>query len=145
METILFALWFFLPAGIANTAPIVAAKMPYLVRWDTPIDLNNTYRGKRIFGSHKTWRGIAAGVLAAILTVWLQQQVVDSYQLAFLEDREEYLSSSAIMLGFLFGFGALMGDALKSFRNSVLLCSGLKAWLPCICMRMKMKTPKMST
>jgi CDP-2,3-bis-(O-geranylgeranyl)-sn-glycerol synthase len=130
METILFALWFFLPAGVANAAPILAARVPYLADWDIPIDFGQMYRGKRIFGSHKTWRGIAAGILIAIFIVWLQQQIADSYQLTFLEGRDGYLGTSAAILGFLFGFGALMGDALKSFAKRQFNINPGKAWFP---------------
>lgn len=130
METILFALWFFLPAGVANAVPIVAVKIPYLSTWNTPMDFGKKYRGHRLFGSHKTWRGMAAGVLAAIVTVWLQQQIASGHNLGFLNENSEYLSSPAILLGFLFGFGALMGDALKSFAKRQLNIAPGRAWFP---------------
>jgi CDP-diglyceride synthetase len=38
-SSLLFALWFFSPAGIANAAPILAAKTPGLRRFNTPLDL----------------------------------------------------------------------------------------------------------
>ena len=49
-ENILFALWFFLPAGIANVAPIFAAKWRLLESLNKPLDFGQTFRGKRIFG-----------------------------------------------------------------------------------------------
>lgn len=94
------------------------------------MDFGRTYRGRRVFGSHKTWRGIVVGILIAIFIVWLQQQIANSYQLAFLEGRNDYLSGSAAILGFLFGFGALMGDALKSFAKRQLNINPGKPWFP---------------
>jgi CDP-2,3-bis-(O-geranylgeranyl)-sn-glycerol synthase len=130
METILFALWFFLPAGIANAAPIVAAKLPYLSAWNTPMDFGKQYHGHRLLGSHKTWRGMATGIVAAILTVWLQQQIVSGHSFEFLQENGEYLSNPAVLLGFLFGFGALAGDALKSFAKRQFGIAPGRKWLP---------------
>lgn len=130
IETILFALWFFLPAGLANAAPVIAAKLPYLSRWSAPMDLAKEYRGHRVFGSHKTWRGLLSGVVVAVIAVWLQQQVASGYQLAFLNEKDDYLSNSAVLLGALFGAGALMGDALESFIKRQFGMAPGKTWLP---------------
>src|SRR3989338_6934553 len=73
LDKIFFALWFFLPVGIANCTPIIAAKIPLLEQWSYPIDFYKTFRGKRILGDHKTIRGLVIGILAAIATVVIQQ------------------------------------------------------------------------
>jgi hypothetical protein len=39
----MFALWFFLPAGVANAAPVFANKIPVLNRWKTPMDFGKSY------------------------------------------------------------------------------------------------------
>ena len=71
----LFVLWFFLPAGLANMTPIFAARLPALSRWSFPLDGYATFRGKRVFGSHKTIRGVVSGMLIGIVTVYLQVPV----------------------------------------------------------------------
>jgi CDP-2,3-bis-(O-geranylgeranyl)-sn-glycerol synthase len=47
--------------------------MPLIRHLDQPIDGGRSYRGRRIFGDHKTWRGILTGMVAGTLVVGLQQ------------------------------------------------------------------------
>src|SRR3989475_5585609 len=52
------ALWFFLPAYVANPMAVVFGG-------GTPIDFGRTLRdGERLFGDGKTWRGLVGGTLA---------------------------------------------------------------------------------
>ncbi len=131
MNTVLFALWFFLPAGVANAAPILAARLPYLSRWRAPLDGHATYRSKRVFGPHKTWRGLVFGIIAAVATVYIQQLLTQRNQLPFLETKPaDYLFYSPLLLGFLFGFGALAGDAIESFFKRQSKIAPGEVWLP---------------
>lgn len=116
IKDILFALWFFLPAGIANATPIFMAKVPILRNYNAPIDFRLTYHGKRILGEHKTWRGLISGMLAATLVLWIQQIAVrhTGWAGTFTSD-VNYAVLPTFILGPLFGFGALAGDAIESF------------------------------
>src|ERR1700739_3392699 len=76
LKDLFFTLWFFLPAGAANVTPIFMAQVRQLKQFDAPMDLGKTFRGKRIFGSHKTWRGLIAGIIFGTLTLELQQLLV---------------------------------------------------------------------
>lgn len=131
MLSILFVLWFFLPAGIANASPIIAAKLPFLSKFNHPIDGGAKFRGKRVFGANKTWRGLATGIVFAILTVYIQQKIWDNGGVSALQDQPmNYLDNSAIILGFLFGFGALAGDFIESFAKRQMGIDSGKAWFP---------------
>ncbi len=131
MNTLLFAIWFFLPAGAANAAPILAAKLPYLSRLSAPIDAGKKYRGRRILGEHKTWRGLATGIVTATVIVFIQQLLNQGSYVEFIpEDAEGYLFHSPLLLGFLFGFGALAGDAIESFFKRQKNVPAGKAWFP---------------
>lgn len=131
MNTILFAIWFFLPAGAANAAPIVAAKLPYLSKLSAPIDFGKKYRGRRILGEHKTWRGLVTGIVVATVVVYGQQLLSQGAYIEFIpEDAESYLFYSPLLLGFLFGFGALAGDAVESFFKRQKNVPAGKAWFP---------------
>ncbi|PID32080.1 hypothetical protein CR970_02480 [Candidatus Saccharibacteria bacterium] len=102
---VLAALLFFLPAGIANMLPVLAAKAPLLRHWNTPIDFNAKLGGKPIFGSHKTWRGLLIGVIGgAIVGSLLPSGIITDY----------YPGWSAAAAASM-SFGALAGDAIKSF------------------------------
>jgi len=48
----------------ANTVPVVVAKLAR-DRWAAPLDFGRVLPdGERLFGSHKTWRGLIAGIAA---------------------------------------------------------------------------------
>jgi CDP-2,3-bis-(O-geranylgeranyl)-sn-glycerol synthase len=115
-KDILFALWFFLPAALANGIPVLVAKMPVIDRWEAPMDFGKTYRGKRVLGAHKTWRGFIAGIVTSTLTLWLQQLAVQHYGWAqWLTSQVDYTALPTLIIGPIFGAAALAGDAIESF------------------------------
>lgn len=131
LEDILFALWFFLPAGVANMVPILAVKVPFLQGWNAPMDLGRTYRGKRIFGSHKTWRGLASGVIVATAVLWLQQYlVVHVGWLGGISMPVDYAVLPVLVVGPLFAIGALGGDAIESFFKRQRGVAPGRGWFP---------------
>src|SRR3990172_5827209 len=107
LEIIISAFWFFLPAGLANSSAEVISKLPFFRKFNYPMDFYKTYRGKRVFGSHKTVRGLVAGTLFAILMITIQK-------ILYLNNPEinnisliDYSQIDHVLLGFLLGFGAL--------------------------------------
>src|SRR6266487_2676688 len=61
LEAIAQALWFFLPAFVANPMAVVFGG-------GTPIDFGRTLSdGERIFGDGKTWRGLLGGTSSGAL------------------------------------------------------------------------------
>jgi len=115
------AFWFFLPAGIANMAPVFASKIPGLRDWQTPLDFAKSYKGKRIFGNNKTWRGLIFGVIAAIITSLLQYRFIANST----ESTLFIITVAAAM-----GAGALLGDALESLLKRQLGIAAGESWLP---------------
>ena len=131
LDNIGVALWFFIPAGIANVAPIFLARIPFLRKFDTPLDFGKSYKGKRIFGQNKTWRGFIGGIIAATLIVWLQ--VVLSQNIGWVADLTSsiaYTHMNALLLGPLFAIGALGGDAIESFFKRQRGIPPGKSWFP---------------
>lgn len=131
LQQLLFSFWFLLPAGLANVAPIFAAHLPGVRRFNTPIDGGRTWRGQEIFGSHKTWRGLISGLVVSVIIVWIQQIFVTHFGWArWLAGPVDYQTLPTILFGLALGFGALGGDAIKSFfKRRVGVRSG-KSWLP---------------
>jgi CDP-2,3-bis-(O-geranylgeranyl)-sn-glycerol synthase len=128
---LLFALWYFIPAGVANMTPILAAKVPGLSRWKAPVDGGRTWRGKRVFDDHKTWRGIVTGVIAGILILKLQANLYDQYAWArSISQSLNYGQISILGLGFLLSFGALFGDMLKSLAKRQVGVPAGRGWFP---------------
>lgn len=60
LEIVATAVWAMLPAYVPNNVAVVVGGGP-------PIDGGRTWRGTRVLGDGKTWRGLAAGTLAGLL------------------------------------------------------------------------------
>jgi len=130
-KELFFALWFFLPAAIANMMPIFAAHWKFLEGHEYPMDFGKTYRGKRIFGAHKTIRGLIVGVIFSTLVLWLQQlAVAHIHFVAELTDQVDYTQLPVLVLGPLFGLGALLGDAIESFFKRQVGIKPGDGWFP---------------
>lgn len=67
---ILSSLYFILPAYFANMFPVVFAKIKLPVT-SGPLPLGAPVN-KKLFGSHKSWRGFYAGYLGALIILYLQ-------------------------------------------------------------------------
>jgi CDP-2,3-bis-(O-geranylgeranyl)-sn-glycerol synthase len=128
-KDIFFALWFFLPAGLANMFPIFAAHFPHTKKYEYPMDFNLTYKGQRILGENKTIRGFAVGIVTAVLFILLQKSLYDNFGLMRELSLVNYSDINIFALGFLLGFGALFGDAFKSFFKRRLNVAPGKSWL----------------
>jgi len=94
-----------LPAYFANMAPVIVKNR--FKKLAVPVDF-----GKNIFGNNKTFRGLFFGVLFAIVIVYFQFLL---YGLGFFGNLSFIDYSNWLVVGFLFGFGALVGDLAESF------------------------------
>lgn len=131
LKEIFFALWFFAPAGAANVMPILVAPIPWLKKYNAPMDFGLTFRGKRILGAHKTWRGLVSGLIAATIALWLQQLL--AAHVGWLHDwtsQINYAELPTLILGPLFGLGALGGDAIESFFKRQRGVAPGRGWFP---------------
>jgi CDP-2,3-bis-(O-geranylgeranyl)-sn-glycerol synthase len=118
-------LYLFGPAYAADVTPVLVKGLwPALAR---PVDGGRSFRGQPIFGSHKTWRGIITGTVAGMLVYELQallHHFAPLRPLALID-----YSTHAVWPGFLMGFGALLGDLVKSFFKRRIGIAPGKAWL----------------
>lgn len=106
---ILKCLYLMLPAYFANMAPVIVKKIGL---FNFPIDFNRQINNKPIFGKNKTFRGFAFGVIFSVIIAYFQFLLynVESFRGISFIDYENWL-----LLGFLMGLGALLGDLIKSF------------------------------
>jgi CDP-2,3-bis-(O-geranylgeranyl)-sn-glycerol synthase len=130
MKELLLALWFFVPAGVANATPIFANIVPLLNRWNTPIDFGLSWHGKRLLGDNKRIRGVVAGVLVSILVVWLQRIWFDHSAWIHTISYLNYDDVHIWMIGSLMGLGALLGDAVESFFKRQAGVMPGHSWIP---------------
>jgi len=120
MVFILFkALYFFLPAYFANMAPVIFRKIPIL---SIPVQ-------EKWFGKNKTWRGLVIATIIGTLVFWAQKSLYS--QGGFWEEVAliDY-SGHTILLGFLLGFGAILGDMVESFYKRRRNIAPGKPWIP---------------
>ncbi|MBW2967458.1 CDP-archaeol synthase [Candidatus Woesearchaeota archaeon] len=130
IDALLFALkalYLFLPAGFANMAPPFFRDMRFL---DCPVDFGHRWKGKTLFGSHKTWRGVFFGTLIAIITVFIQKILFLDYPVFRGISLLDYSAVNFVLLGFLLGFGALLGDIVKSFMKRRAGIAPGNPWIP---------------
>ncbi len=122
LQLILSCFYFILPAYFANMAPVIVKKINVLV---IPIDFNRQLGGKPIFGKNKTFRGLFFGVLFAIVIAYLQYLLRDTFSSLALVDYSNWL-----VLGFLMGLGAVLGDLSESFVKRRLGYQSGKPFVP---------------
>lgn len=131
LDDILLAFWFMLPAAVANAAPILSSRFPIIDTWNARLDFGKQFHGQPLLGSHKTWRGLISGMIFATLILWLQQLLVANAGWATnLTGGVDYASLPTLVLGPLFGLGALGGDALESFFKRRHGTRDGGAWVP---------------
>ena len=114
LSLILPCIYFLLPAHLVNIAASLSKKIKPLMKLEIPIDLGRQYKGRPIFGSHKTWRGLFSGIVVgmavALLQSWLYQFEVFK-NISFIN----YKEINIFLFGFLMSFGALFGDIIFAF------------------------------
>ena len=121
---IIKTLWTFLPAAFANMAPVIFNRLPFL---NFPLDFNYTLHNKPIFGQNKTWRGYFVGIIFAIIITYFQKAFYPetTFLCAF-----DYSQINVLWFGFLSGFGALLGDTIKSFFKRRININPGESWIP---------------
>ena len=81
-----------------------------------PLDLGLNFRGKRLFGDHKTWLGLMINIVFCTMGTIIQallQQMGCFPQWLFLIDYSE----KAILIGILFGLGMTLGELPNSLMK----------------------------
>ena len=105
-------LYFILPAYFSNGSGLVFGG-------GTPVDFGKSdKKGNRWIGDGVTWRGFIAGTIIGTLTGAVQGYFGPELMQTFGQYIITPIATdlhSGIMIGFLLGFGALLGDALGSF------------------------------
>jgi len=110
-RAVLQILYFFLPAYLANMSPVLVR--PWLRALAVPIDGGMSFRGKRLLGDHKTWRGLLAGTVVGMIAYELQRFASEA---GFAGDLVLIdCAAHPLLPGLLMGLGAGVGDSVKSF------------------------------
>ncbi|HUY53525.1 MAG TPA: CDP-archaeol synthase [Candidatus Dormibacteraeota bacterium] len=131
LKDLIFSIWFFLPAGLANASPIYAVKIPGLKKLGYPLDFNRKFRGKLVFGKNKTWRGLILAIMVGIVMITIQHYIyIHSSWVRSISKPLDYQNINFILLGTLLGAGAILGDAIESFAKRRLDIKPGSSWFP---------------
>lgn len=99
-------LWLFLPAMVPNS-------MAALLGGGTPMDFGRKWRGRRIFGSGKTWKGFFCGAVSGIILGIIMIDV------AFFFDPKNFWGYGGfwgnVGIVICLAFGAVLGDLMGAF------------------------------
>ncbi|RLI94185.1 MAG: CDP-2,3-bis-(O-geranylgeranyl)-sn-glycerol synthase [Candidatus Altiarchaeales archaeon] len=115
---IIQAVWFILPAYIANLTPVNVSRIKELEKYGKPIDFGKSWGGVRILGDGKTWRGLFSGVAAGTITGLIQstiQRDITEFLRGISNDTSIILPRMSVELAFMLSLGALFGDMVASF------------------------------
>ena len=112
IAVLITTLYFLLPAYLSNSSGLIFGG-------GIPVDFGKTDKnGVRLIGDGCTWRGLIAGAIVGTL-VGAIQGYFGPY---LLENFGDYILTpicsnlhEGILVGFLLGFGALLGDAIGSY------------------------------
>ncbi len=124
---IIQTLYYALPGMVANMMPILVRKRFGFLA--VPVDFNKKLAGKKIFGTHKTYRGFVFGILGAVLIAYAQHTLYMHGILANIS-YIDYARTSFLLVGAALGFGALFGDLARSFfKRRAGMAEGAR-WFP---------------
>jgi len=125
------ALELLLPMYLANAMPVVASKLPFLARFNEPLD-------EVLFGKNKTFRGLFAamfgGGVGMILVYflfglfYLNSPIVNWEHLNYLRFVSIFYVIS--VWGIWLGLGAIVGDLVKSFFKRRFKIPPGQPWFP---------------
>ncbi|MFC1656130.1 CDP-2,3-bis-(O-geranylgeranyl)-sn-glycerol synthase [Patescibacteria group bacterium] len=116
LDLIISSLYFILPAYVANMCPVIFGKLKF--PFGKPIS-------KKLFGAHKTYRGIYVAYFGALLTLFIQQKLALT-EISLLD----YGTINLWLYAFLFGIGAIVGDLVKSYIKRRINIKPGDPWIP---------------
>ena len=108
-------------------APVFA---PRLCRSaSAPVDCGVSCWGTRLLGSHKTWRGLIAGVAVAAVVFRAQQAMIEPVPWLRAISPFDY-GAQPMWIGAGLGFVPLFGDLVKSLLKCQAGISPGRPWIP---------------
>lgn len=120
MKIILQSIYFMLPAYLANMMPVFLKRFP----------IGNFPIHEKMFGSHKTYRGLVSGALTGILIALLQKYIHTFFPQLSIVPFDRFSYSETALIGLAFGGGILLGDLVKSFFKRRLKIAPGGRWMP---------------
>lgn len=108
------AAYLFAPLLVASTLSAVVLRFDLWRPLRRPIDGGRTWRGRRVFGDNKTWRGVVVAVVGCIAAIAVQAVVGERVGRLALVD---YRAIPSIPFAIAMGLGAMLGELPNSFTK----------------------------
>jgi hypothetical protein len=108
-------LYLFAPLIVSAALAGLVLRYDWLPGWSRPLDGQARFRGQRVFGDGKTWRGALVALTGSSLTVVLQRALHENIPRAI--QVVDYAAIHPIALGASLGLGAILGELPNSFAK----------------------------
>jgi hypothetical protein len=112
---ILKLLVFAIPVAFAAILHMIAIKVNFLSFLKIPLDFGRKYNGKRIFGNHKTIRGVILMMAFSVVGMLLLKYLVETYTSVSQLNIIDFNRYSVLFYGVLFGLGYTLAELPNSF------------------------------
>jgi len=115
VTAILQAAYLFAPLLVASGLSAIVLERDLWRALRRPIDGGKSWRGRRVFGDSKTWRGLVVAVIGCIAGVAIQKFVVGDHVASFA--LVHYAELDFVPFGAAMGAGAILGELPNSFTK----------------------------
>lgn len=123
---LLKTIYFMLPIYFANMSPVIFRRFFKFLA--VPLDFGKKINGKRILGENKTVRGVIFATVAAAIIFFVQKELYSVnffHSISVINYDVQFLLSGVLM-----GFGAILGDSVKSFFKRRFDIKPGQPWIP---------------
>jgi hypothetical protein len=122
-------LYLYAPLLLSAAISGVVMRQNWLSFARRPLDAGRSFRGKRVFGDSKTWRGVLVAVLGCMGGIAIQKYVIGerAHSIARLDYGEIHVLQLAVVMG----VTAMLGELPNSFvkrRLSIAPGQTTKGW-----------------
>ena len=106
-------LYLYAPLLLAAAISGIVMRLDWLAFARRPIDAGRSFRGKRLFGDSKTWRGVLVAVVGCMLGAAAQKYLIG--ELARPVARVDYATLHVVPFAVVMGATAMLGELPNSF------------------------------
>jgi CDP-2,3-bis-(O-geranylgeranyl)-sn-glycerol synthase len=110
---LLRALYLFSPLLLSIALSAIVQRFDLVRALKVPIDGGATFRGKRLFGKSKTWRGVAVAVVGSVVMAALQKWALRTHFASVAV--VDYGAIDPLLFGAVMGASAMAGELPNSF------------------------------
>ncbi|MBN2745467.1 MAG: CDP-archaeol synthase [Bacteroidales bacterium] len=104
-----------LPVIFAAITHMIVVKLDWFSILKFPLDHYKMFREKRIFGPHKTYRGLVYMIVSSVIFVWIFYFLIEQTQFFQSYNLLDFKRFSPWFYGIVLGLGYILGELPNSF------------------------------